>query len=64
MIEILLCGYNIVCHLDNIESKINKPKYNKDVEQLCYYFEGQNAKLPDYCFYTPEIKKPRRRSEF
>jgi hypothetical protein len=64
MIGILICGYNIFCHLDNINSALYNSKYPEDVAELCYYFEGQKAKLPDYCFYKSETFVPRRRSEF
>ena len=64
MFEIVICGYNIFCHINNIGDQIYTSKYPKDVEELCYYFERQKEKLPEYCFYKSEVKLPRRRSEF
>jgi hypothetical protein len=64
MISILVCGYNIFCHIDNIKDHTYNNKYPKDVAELCYYFEEQKTQLPEYCFYKNEIEKPRRRSEF
>jgi len=64
MISALICGYNIFCHIDNIKDHMYNSKYPKDVAELCYYFEGQKEKLPDYCFYKSETFIPRRRSEF
>jgi len=63
MIDILLCGYNISCHFNNI-NYYGRSKYNPDVAQLCQYFEEQKSKLPDYCQWKTEPFKPRRRSEF
>jgi hypothetical protein len=64
MFEVLICGYNLFCHLDNIRANIYNSKYPKDVAELCYYFEEQKTELPEYCFYKSESKPPRRRSEF
>ena len=64
MFEILLCGYNIFCHFDTINSELQRPKYPPDVAQLCAYFEEQKTTLPDYCKWNDKPKPPRRRSEF
>lgn len=64
MIPLALCGYNLFCYIDKIEDSIYNAKYPKEVAELCYYFEGQKAELPEYCFYQSEVKPPRRRSEF
>ena len=64
MLEVLICGYNIFCHLDNITNSIVRSKYPQDVAQLCIYFEQQKAQLPDYCFYKTEVKRPRHRNEY
>jgi|GWRWMinimDraft_1066009.scaffolds.fasta_scaffold00206_2 hypothetical protein len=64
MIGALICWYNIFCHIDNIRTEMYNNKYPKDVAELCYYFEGQKAELPEYCFFKSETFIPRRRSEF
>jgi len=64
MIEVMLCGYNIFCHLNNVTEQISRPKYPPDVAQLCTYFQEQKAKLPDYCFYKSTVKPPRHRNEY
>jgi hypothetical protein len=64
MIELLVCSYNIFCHIDNIKDNMVQSKYPKDVVQLCTYFEQQKTQLPDYCFYKTTIKPPRHRNEF
>lgn len=64
MIETLLCGYNIFCHLNNAVDVLTRPKYPQDVAVLCQYFEEQKAELPEYCEWKSEIKPPRRRNEF
>ena len=64
MLEVIACGYNIFCHLDNINNNMVGSKYPKDVAQLCVYFEQQKAQLPDYCFYKTETKPPRHRNEY
>jgi len=64
MIELLVCGYNIFCHIGNINNALTENKYPLDVVQLCTYFEEQKTKLPDYCFYKTNIKPPRHRSEY
>jgi hypothetical protein len=64
MIEAFLCGYNFFCHVDSVRERMYNSKYPKDVAQLCYYFEDQKVKLPDYCFYQSQVQPPRRRSEF
>jgi hypothetical protein len=64
MIDILLCGYNISCHFNNINYYYGRPKYNPDVVQICQYFEEQKVELPDYCKWQDNIQKPRTRSEF
>ena len=64
MIEVLACGYNIFCYLDNINNRMVGSKYPQDVAQLCVYFEEQKEQLPDYCFYKIETKPPRHRNEY
>lgn len=64
MLEVIICGYNIFCHIDNLKYQQERPKYPPDVAQLCYYFEEVKQKLPDYCQWKTEPKFPRRRSEF
>jgi len=64
MFELIFCGYNIFCHLDNVSDYLSRPKYPKDVETLCIYFEEQKAELPDYCKWKDNPSPPRRRSEF
>lgn len=64
MLEVLVCGYNIFCHLDNINDSMVRSKYPQDVAQLCTYFEQQKVQLPDYCFYKVETKPPRHRNEY
>jgi|688.fasta_scaffold15342_19 hypothetical protein len=64
MIGILICGYNIFCHLDNINSALYNSEYPNDVKQLCSYFKEQKVELPEYCFYKSKPEPPRRRSEF
>lgn len=64
MIELIVCGYNIFCHVDNIRDNMVRSKYPQDVAQLCIYFEEQKTDLPDYCKWKSETKPPRRRSEF
>jgi hypothetical protein len=64
MIEILVCGYNIFCHINNLNYQFQRPKYPPDVAQICQYFEEQKVKLPDYCKFKSEPFVPRRRSEF
>jgi hypothetical protein len=64
MIQLLICGYNIFCHVDNFKSEYLRPKYPPDVAELCYYFEEQKSELPEYCKWKSETFKPRRRSEF
>lgn len=64
MIEVMLCGYNIFCHLNNVNETLSRPKYPSDVAQLCVYFEQQKAELPDYCFYKSTVKPPRHRNEY
>jgi hypothetical protein len=64
MIETLICGYNIFCHLHTLHDGMESHRYPPDVVMLCTYFEEQKVKLPDYCFYKTEMKIPRRRSEF
>ena len=64
MIDFLVCGYNIFCHLGNINDNMVKSKYPQDVVQLCTYFEEQKTQIPDYCFYKSSIKPPRHRNEY
>jgi len=64
MIDLLICGYNIFCHIDTIKDNMVRSKYPQDVAQLCYYFEEQKADLPDYCKVKSQVNPPRRRSEF
>jgi hypothetical protein len=64
MFEVLACGYNIFCHLDNINNSVVRSKYPQNVVQLCVYFEQQKVQLPDYCFRKTEIKPPRHRNEY
>ncbi len=64
MIELLVCGYNIFCHIDNINRNMVGSKYPEDVAQLCIYFEQQKTQLPDYCFYKTTVKPPRHRNEY
>ncbi|WJZ48241.1 hypothetical protein [Synechococcus phage DSL-LC02] len=59
--EIVFCGYNLFCHIRNIEFR---PKYPPDVAVLCQYFEEQKSQLPDYCKWKSEVKPPRNRNEF
>ena len=64
MVETILYGYNLFCHMNNLKDNFTRPKYPPDVAQLCYYFESQKAELPDYCKWQDSIQPPRRRSEF
>ena len=64
MLEVILCGYNLFCHLNNLNDSLQRNKYPQDVEQICVYFEQQKAQLPDYCFYKSTTQPPRRRSKF
>ncbi len=64
LIEYMLCGINIACHIDNLNYQLQKQKYPPDVAQLCQYFEEQKTELPDYCKWGDEPKPPKRRSEF
>lgn len=64
MVEILVCGYNIFCHIDNFKFGYARTKYPPDVSQLCKYFEDQKTELPDYCKWIDDVKPPRKRNEF
>jgi hypothetical protein len=64
MVEVIICGYNIFCHIDNLSFQFQRPKYPPDVAQLCQYFEDQKSELPDYCKWNDKPFIPRRRSEF
>lgn len=64
MINLLICGMNIACHLRNVNYTIQKPKYPPDVAQICQYFEEQKKELPDYCKWEDNKVQPRRRSDF
>ena len=64
MIDLIICSYNLFCHLDNIENQFSRPKYPPDVAVLCQYFEEQRSELPESCKWENESKLPRRRNEF
>ena len=64
MIDLIICSYNLFCHLDNIKNQFSRPKYPPDVAVLCQYFEEQRSELPEYCKWENESKLPRRRNEF
>jgi hypothetical protein len=65
MVEVLICGYNIFCHINNLNFEFQRPKYPPDVAKLCYYFEEQKLELPEYCKWKDEVNPPpRRRNEF
>ncbi len=64
MIEIFVCGYNIFCHIRNVNHQLNGPKYPPDVAVVCQYFDEQKVELPDYCKWKTQNNPPRRRSEF
>jgi len=64
MLNLLLCGYNLFCHIGNVNDTINPQRYPPDTAQLCTYFKEQKTQLPDYCFYKTEVKKPRHRNEY
>jgi hypothetical protein len=63
MLDYILCGMIISCHLNNLKYNIGRPKYPPDVVELCQYFESQKTELPDYCKWEDKPKPPRRRSE-
>ncbi len=64
MFETLLCGYNLFCHVDNLNNNFARPKYPPDVAMICKYFDDQKVELPEYCKWKTETFVPRRRSEF
>ena len=64
MFQLLICGYNLFCHIDNVKSEYMRSKYPPDVAELCQYFEDQKSELPDYCKWNDKPFIPRRRSEF
>jgi len=64
MIGILLCGYNLSCHIGNVRDQFTQPKYPPDVAVICQYFEDQKAQLPDYCKWQTNANPVRRRSDF
>jgi hypothetical protein len=64
MLDYILCGMIISCHLDNLRQNAYRSKYPPDVVELCRYFEEQKTELPDYCKWGDEPKPPKRRSEF
>ena len=64
MIEVLVCGYNIFCHIDNFKFEFGRSKYPLDVAEVCKYFEEQKSELPEYCKWKSETFIPKRRSEF
>lgn len=64
MIEILVCGYNIFCHLNNINQQLSRPKYPPEVHTICVYFEEQKVELPEYCKWTDLPNQVRKRNEF
>jgi len=63
MIDALICGLNIFCHVSNLQDRIKESKYPPDVASLCFYFEEQKAELPDYCKWKQEPFVPKKRSE-
>lgn len=60
MIDLLFCGYNLSCHLNNLKG----PKYPSEVAEICYYFEKQKEQLPEYCKWTNQPSPVRKRNEF
>ena len=64
MIQLLICGYNIFCHINIVKSEYSRPKYPPDNAIICQYFEEQKAELPDYCKWNDKPFIPRLRSEF
>jgi hypothetical protein len=60
MIDFLFCGYNIFCHLKNI----NPHRYPPEIAELCEFISKDGQELPDYCQLPNQAKIPRRRSEF
>jgi hypothetical protein len=64
LIDYIICGINIFCHVDNLKHQLQGQKYPPDVAQLCQYFEEQKTELPDYCKWENEVKPLKRRNEF